>query len=55
MWRELWWNMADGVKSEYDRVKKTDVLEFWKLFDLWSDALKKERDNYKQQTQKNGR
>lgn len=56
MWRELWWNMADGVKSEYDKIKRTDVFEFWKLFDLWNAAVTKQRDLYKQQNQhQNGR
>jgi len=55
MWRETWWNMAGGIKSEYDRIKKTDVFEFWKLFDLWHASVEKERDYYKQKTQQDGR
>jgi hypothetical protein len=49
MWRELWWKMADGVKSEYDRIKATDVMEFWKLFDLWQQRMEQQRE----QAQKN--
>jgi hypothetical protein len=35
--------MADGVKGDYDRIKKTDIFEFWLLFDLWEKRMS--RDN----------
>jgi hypothetical protein len=53
MWRELWWKMAGGIKSEYDKIKGTDVQEFWKLFDLWHDQIQKERELYKQKNSQN--
>lgn len=55
MWRELWWNMGDGVKSEYDKIKRTDVFEFWKLFDLWNATVTKQREYYKQKNQQHGK
>jgi hypothetical protein len=51
MWRELWYGMAEGSKTEYDKIKVTDVFEFWKLFDLHKEKVKKERETYqKKQT-----
>jgi len=49
--------MAGGVKSEYDKIKATDVFEYWKLFDLWRDRVNRERELYqqKQQKQHNGK
>jgi len=41
MWRGLWWRMAGEVKSEYERIKGTDVFEFFPLFDLWFESVKK--------------
>lgn len=57
MWREVWWSMAGGVKSEYDKIKATDVFEYWKLFDLWRDRLNRERELYqhKQNQHTNGK
>lgn len=46
MWRELWFTMAEGKKSEYDRIKATDVLEFWALYDLWKQQNARQRDEY---------
>ena len=40
-WRELWWAMANGIKSEYDRIAATDVMEFWAIYDIWLDIIKK--------------
>jgi hypothetical protein len=47
--------MAGNVKSEYDRVKGTDVLEFWKLFDMWQLQEKADRARYLKQKANNGR
>lgn len=44
MWRELWWVMAGGTISEYERIKSIPVLEFWKLYDLWKARNEAERD-----------
>ena len=56
MWIEIWWSMANGDKSEYDRLKATNVLEFWKLFDLWKARNESERDALEQQKNaRNGR
>ncbi len=41
-WQELVWAMANGVKSEYDNIMKTDIMEFWYLFDMWLDRIKQE-------------
>jgi hypothetical protein len=49
MWREVWWEMAKGVKSEYEKIKATDVFEFWNLFNLWQADLKKESARLKAQ------
>jgi hypothetical protein len=38
-WRELWFAMADGSKAEYDRIKATDVTEFWYIFDAWKERI----------------
>lgn len=46
MWRELWFKMADGVKSEYDKIKSTNLFEFYHLFDLWRDKIDRERKAY---------
>lgn len=55
-WQEIWWAMGGGVKSEYDKIKATDVFEYYKLFDLWRERVNRERDNYKHQNQqKNAR
>lgn len=56
MWIEIWWSMANGDKAEYDRIKATNVLEFWKLFDLWKARNESERDALEQQKNaRNGR
>lgn len=34
--------MANGVKSEYDKIYATDLFEFWTLYDLWMDKIKEE-------------
>lgn len=47
--------MADGIKSEYEKIKGTDVLEYWKLFDLWQEQVSKEREFYKNKNRENGR
>lgn len=39
-WIELWFKMANGVKSEYDKIYATDVFEFWTLYDLWLERIK---------------
>lgn len=44
MWRELWWVMSGGKVSEYDRLKKIDVFEFWFLYDKWKEQMKQQRD-----------
>lgn len=54
-WREVWWTMAEGIKSEYDKIKATDVFEYWKLFDLWKDKVDRERETYKTKNQRNGK
>jgi hypothetical protein len=54
-WRETWWSMADGNKSEYDKIKATSVFEFWKLFDLWREKVERERDVYRKKNQQNGK
>jgi hypothetical protein len=37
--------MADSVKSEYDRIKATETLEFWKLFQMWREKIERERQS----------
>lgn len=48
-WVELWWKMAGGVKSEFDRILMTDVFDFWTIYDLWLDRLKEENARAKKQ------
>lgn len=55
MWRELWWIMASGKVSEYDKIKRIDVFEFWKIYDLWKEGQKRERDNAKAHTERKKR
>lgn len=45
-WRELWYNMADGVQIEYEKIKGLDVLEFWAVFNMWREKIKKDTNNY---------
>jgi hypothetical protein len=52
-WRRLWWEMAGHVKSEYDKIKITDIFEFYSLLDMWSAQVKAERETYKQKNQQN--
>lgn len=52
MWRELWWKMAGGIKSEYDKIKGTSVFEFWALFDLWKNKIELEREAVKNKPKK---
>lgn len=47
MWRELWFKMAHGITSEYERLKKVNVFEFWALYDLWVEKVTKENKMYK--------
>jgi hypothetical protein len=49
IWIETWWSMSGGEKAEYDRIKATNVLEFWKLYDLWKARNEAERDALEQQ------
>jgi hypothetical protein len=39
--------MADGKQSEYDRIKALDVLEFWGVFNLWREKVKRDTKQYK--------
>lgn len=55
MWREVWWGMAGGAIAEYEQIKKTDVFEYWKLFDLWRERVDRERELYNKQNQRNGK
>lgn len=50
-WRRLWWEMSDHVKSEYDKIKTTDIFEFYSLLDMWAAQVKAEREAYKQKQQ----
>jgi hypothetical protein len=50
MWRELWFAMAGGSIAEYDRIKRIEVHEFWKLFDLWKAKVAQERELAKART-----
>jgi hypothetical protein len=52
MWRELWWAMAKGKKSEFDRIKATNVFEFWGVFDLWKEQMKLERSALERQAKR---
>lgn len=52
-WIELFWAMANGIKSEYDKLKATDILEFWKLFDLWEARLERETKALEAQSRRN--
>jgi hypothetical protein len=54
MWQELWFNMADGIKSEYDRIKATNVFEFYELFDLWRKKTEADRSKYQKKTKQQG-
>lgn len=44
MWSELWFEMAQGVPSEIERIKATDIFTFWPIFDLWEKKLKRETE-----------
>lgn len=55
MWTELWFKMADGVTSDYERIKRTSVFEFWDLFDMWQAKLKKETKMYNSLNKKHGK
>lgn len=56
MWRELWWIMSGGNVNEYNRLKSTVVLEFWKIYDLWKARNLAERDALNQRKNaQNGR
>lgn len=52
MWRELWWTMAGGKISEYETIKKIDVFEFWKVYDLWKEKMQTERDAAKARSER---
>lgn len=41
--------MANSIPSEYERIKRIDIFEYWKLFDLWKDAVNRERQQQKNQ------
>lgn len=51
MWQELWWSMAKGIKSEYDQIKATEIIEFYKLLDLWNAKIKAENEALKNKKQ----
>jgi hypothetical protein len=44
--------MAKGSKAEFDKIKATPVLDFWKIFDLWNARQKAELEAAKQQNKK---
>jgi hypothetical protein len=48
LWREVWWGMGNGNITEYNRIKAMDVMEYYKLFDLWRARVDKERELYQQ-------
>lgn len=39
--------MANGIKSEYENIKATDVFEFWTIFDLWEEKMQRETEAIK--------
>jgi len=53
-WMVLCWAMAGGVKSEYDRIWATEIVEFWYLFDMWLSRIKK-MNSAKEDTGKKGK
>lgn len=47
MWQELWFKMAGGDPLKYDKIKKTNVFEFYNLLKLWNDQVKTENESAK--------
>ena len=41
IWRELFWNMAEGDVTRYNEIKRLNVFEFWKYFDFWRERMSK--------------
>lgn len=39
--------MAEGKKSEYEKIKGTPVFEFWQIFDLWKTKVKQDNERLK--------
>jgi hypothetical protein len=38
--------MAEGVQVEYEKIKGLDVLEFWAVFNMWREKIKRDTNNY---------
>lgn len=55
MWQELWFKMAGGVISEYNRIKQINLFEFYALFDLWREEVGKEKKNLKRKVDQHGK
>jgi hypothetical protein len=36
--------MAGGIKSEYEKIKATDIFEFYPILDLWKEKQKREME-----------
>lgn len=51
-WMELWWKMAGGVKSEYEKIVSTELMEFWHLYDIWLDRMKAENERARNNNRK---
>lgn len=49
MWQETWFAMSNGIQSEYDQLKRTNVFEFYKIYDLWKKKNELQRATRKQQ------
>lgn len=39
--------MAGGSKVEFEKLRATNIMEFWALFDLWRSDVKKEIEHIK--------
>jgi hypothetical protein len=51
-WRELWWHMAKGSQTEYERIKALDVFEFYTVRDLWESEIRARNAAARQQQNK---
>ncbi|MFT4203489.1 MAG: hypothetical protein QM610_06195 [Chitinophagaceae bacterium] len=42
-WQKIWWSMAEGDQARYETVKATEENEFYNLFNIQKEELKKRR------------
>lgn len=44
-WEKVWYTLASGDVAQYEKIKGTEEVEFYSLFDLFKENAKKWQKN----------